>query len=88
MPVRLPDYLREEDEKVRQKILARVRYGNEEEANSHWAAEEKKRCRICGAPESRLEYFDGAQETNGEKRNTNKGHSRCEGTQGGGEVAK
>ena len=57
MSVGLPDYLREGGAKGRQKILAKVRCGNEEEANRHWATEEQRRSRICGAPESRLEHL-------------------------------
>jgi len=52
---------REEGEREReresQKIIARWRYGNEEERNGFWKIEEEKKCRICGVEERCIEHI-------------------------------
>jgi len=52
----MPDCLLRRRERESQKIIARWRYGNEEERNRFWKTEEEKKCRICGMEES-IEYI-------------------------------
>ena len=50
-------YLKGNENKLNQNIIARFRCGNEELKNRYWETEERRKCRICGAEEENLEHL-------------------------------
>lgn len=46
-----------EEVKGSQKLIARCRWGNKEEKNTFWLADEKKKCQICKMIEETIEHM-------------------------------
>jgi len=53
----MSDYLLKRGNEGSQKVIARWRYGNEEERNGFWKTKEEKKFRICGVEEGCIEHI-------------------------------
>lgn len=53
----LPGYLKDNRGKARMRSIARLRCGNEEEKNSYWLTEDKKKCVICKKAEGSIGHL-------------------------------